>query len=128
MTYENKTINRYQLETSEFFSIIIEEKIIVTSSLMLLENSIRAGYNNSTNEHLEKLYTTADPTKAGSIFINLKDNSTIFSGLLKESTKVNPKQFANWVAVDFTTNQNALTLLAHFCRKNSHSPPKLTVS
>ncbi|MDT0540633.1 DUF3352 domain-containing protein [Croceitalea sp. P059] len=110
LTYENKTINKYQLETSEFFSIIIEEKIIVTSSLMLLENSIRAGYNNSTNEHLEKLYTTADPTKAASIFINLKDNSTIFSGLLKESTKVNPKQFANWVAVDFTTNQNALTL------------------
>lgn len=110
LTYENKTINKFKLETSEFFSIIIEERIIVTSSLMLLENSIRAGYDNSTNEHLEKLFTTADPTKAGSIFINLKGNSSIFSGLLKESTEVNPKQFANWVAVDFTTNQNALSL------------------
>ncbi|MDT0606892.1 ribonuclease HII [Croceitalea rosinachiae] len=109
LEYENRTIQKYQLETTDFYSTEEGGKIIVTSSLMLIENSIRTGFNNKPDRALQKLFDTADPTKAASLFINFTSNNNLLTGILKESSKVSPNNFADWVSVDFATDQNLLS-------------------
>lgn len=110
LTYENKTIQKYQVDSSDFFSIEVNNHIVVASSLMLLENSIRAGFDNQPAKDLQRLYNTTDPTKNVSLFLNFKNNSNLLSSTLRETSKSALNHFADWVSIDFTTNQNSLTL------------------
>ncbi|WP_350287845.1 ribonuclease HII [uncultured Croceitalea sp.] len=110
MTYENRTMKKIVLETSELFSYDIENKVLVSTSKMLLENAIRAGSANSHPESLEKLYGTSDPAKPASVFINLEDGANLIDSHFKAASKITSKNFSDWVALDINTSQNQLLL------------------
>ena len=104
LIYEDSTIKKYDLNGSTLFVFEIDEKIIVSSSQILLENFIRVGPNNVVSKKLKKLYNTIDETKSGAILLNLKRSNSILKSHLKETSSKNISLFADWISIDFNTN------------------------
>ena len=109
LTYENRKITKYEVNENDFYSTILNQKILLSSSQLLLENAIRADGKNPTSKALEKLIRTADPKKSASFFFNLQ-NKSLPSSTLKTPDEANFGLFADWISVDLSANQNEILL------------------
>ncbi|WP_136465786.1 ribonuclease HII [Flagellimonas onchidii] len=105
LTYETKSISKYTLEGTETFSMLVDDQLIVSSSMLLIENIARAKKNNPTNPLLEKLYQTATKSKSATLFMNLDEPSSLLSAQLKNDNS-DIISFADWISQDFSTNSN----------------------
>ena len=110
LSYENTSITGYQWEGTTFYTTLIEQKVVLSSSQLLLENAIRQGAGNSVPSSLQKLYDTADPNSPAAIFINLNRKNELVSAPLETKTKIDPDTFADWIALDIAAAQDALLL------------------
>lgn len=108
-TYENHQIIKYTIEELEFYSSTVSDGIYISSSQLLLENAIRSYGKNTAPITLKKLFETSDGVKPASLFFNLGSSSLLGSPLNKEKG-VNFNTFADWVSLDFTTNQGELLM------------------
>jgi len=108
-TYENQKVTKYEVENAEFFATTMSGKSILSSSQLLLENTIRMGGTNEVSQALEKLMATADLTKPASLFLNLKNN-TLLSSEFQNPAQTNFTVFADWVSADFAAKQDELLL------------------
>ncbi|MEM1258075.1 MAG: ribonuclease HII [Bacteroidota bacterium] len=109
LTYENKQITKYVVNGNEFYGTILNQKNILSSSQLLLENAIRVNGKNPVPKALQKLVRTADPTKSASFFFNLQNGSLPVS-TLKTKNEANIGLFADWISVDFSAKQNEMLL------------------
>lgn len=105
LTYQNKSIKKYSLEDYEVFSLSIDETIILSSSLMLIENLVRTHKINPINKTLKKLYYTSNLNKSATLFLNLDEPSSIISSQLKKENS-NIESFADWISLDFSANSD----------------------
>ncbi|GMN11245.1 hypothetical protein MTsPCn9_20500 [Croceitalea sp. MTPC9] len=105
-TYESSEVKKYSIDNNTLYSYQIEDKIIASSSQILLENFIRIGKNKSVPTKLAKLYSTTDNTKSASILINLKNGGNLLSSNLKSEDTIKLSSFADWISVDFSTESN----------------------
>lgn len=108
-TYEGTTISRYAFNTTAIFVHDVKGKVLISSSKMLLENTIRTAYKNQHPKALEKLMSTANPNKTAIVFINLKDGKTVFTNLIEQDEN-QIARFADWMALDINPNQNTILL------------------
>jgi hypothetical protein len=108
-TYENQKIIKYQVDESEYFGAVLDTKSILSSSQLLLENTIRTKGNNEVPKTLEKLMETADPVKPASLFLNLKNN-TLLTSETAEVKEAALNIFADWISADFEAKQDELLL------------------
>jgi len=106
LTYEDHELKKYTLKGNTLFTFSIDDKIIASSSQMLLENFIRIGKNKEVSGKLKKLFDTTDGTKSASFLINLKNSENLLSANLKKSAAINIDSFTDWISVDFSTNPN----------------------
>lgn len=106
LIYEDHELRKYTLEGNTLFVFNVDDKIIASSSKMLLENFIRIGKNKKVSSKLRKLFDTTDDTKSASILVNLKNGGSLLSSNLKKSTSLNISSFADWISVDLSTNSN----------------------
>ena len=106
LTYENREIKKYTIEGNTLFVFNTDDKILASSSQMLLENFIRIGKNNKVSSKLRKLFDTTNDAKSASVLINLKKGENLLSSNLKKSTSINIGSFADWISVDLSTNSN----------------------
>ncbi len=107
LQYEGTAITKYTLDGNEVFQMPNEKAIILSSSMLLMENMVRIKQNNPVNPTLEKLYETTAANKSGTIFMNLSENASLLS--LKEGTDTN-KPFSEWISLDFTANSDEVSL------------------
>lgn len=107
LTYQNKNITKYTIEDYEVYSMVVDNTIIVGSSLMLMENMARSN-NLKVNPTLKRLYDTAGPTKSATLFFNINEPSSILSSQLKENHN-GVKSFSDWVSVDFSANSDNIS-------------------
>lgn len=107
LAYQNKSITKYTIEGNEVYSMFEDDAIIMSSSLMLIENMARAN-STKVNSSLKRLYDTAGPTKSATLFFNLNEPSSILSSLLKENHD-GIKSFSDWVSVDFSANSDNIS-------------------
>ena len=89
LTYENREIKKYKIDTNILYAYQIDDKIIVSSSQILLENFVRTGRNEQVSKKLTKLYNATDDKKSASILINLKNGENLLSGNLKNEGSSN---------------------------------------
>ena len=108
--YEGHEIATYTIENTTLFVIEIDDKVVASSSRILLENFLRTKKDIVVPEKLQKLFDTTGDTKSASIFINLKNSNGLFSSYLKNDSKKSINNLADWVSVDFTTDSNITTL------------------
>nr|WP_299170172.1 ribonuclease HII [uncultured Allomuricauda sp.] len=105
LTYQNKNITKYTLEQQEVFSMQLDGKVIISSSLMLMENMVRTEKNNPVNPTLDRLYATSSEVKSATLFLNLDEPSSLFADQLKgEDNRI--ASFADWISVDFSANSD----------------------
>ncbi|WP_420320277.1 ribonuclease HII [Flagellimonas sp.] len=109
LSYQNKTITKYTLEGQEVYSMPLDKHIVIGSSLMLMENVVRAKKTNPVNANLERLYATSSQIKSATLFMNLDEPSSLFDGQLKDENN-NTSTFADWVSLDFSANSDNLVL------------------
>lgn len=105
LTYQNKKITKYTLEQQEVFSMQLDGKVIISSSLMLMENMVRTEKNNPVNPTLDRLYATSSEVKSATLFLNLDEPSSLFADQLKGEDNRIPS-FADWISVDFSANSD----------------------
>lgn len=109
-TYEHQETNKYELDGSVFYSTLLDDKLLVTSSELLLENLIRIKDSNEVPLNLQKLYETANSNKSASLFLNLDAGETFVTPSLTAENKGGVSLFSDWVSLDFNTNQDRLSL------------------
>ena len=109
-TYENNSINKYSVEGSSFFSTTIDQTTIISSSQVLLENSIRKTNEPSKNSRLKQLYKVSNSKKSATLFLNTKNSNALSSALLKENSGHKISNFSDWINLDFDIAQDHLNL------------------
>ncbi len=109
-SYENQETKKYELDGSVFYSTILENKLVVTSSQLLLENLIRIKNSNEVPRVLQKLYEAADSNKSASLFINLDAGEQFVTPELAIKNKGRVSLFSDWMSLDFNTDQDQLSL------------------
>lgn len=106
LTYENREVKKYILEDNILFVFELDDKIVASSSQILLENFIRIGKNKKVPNKLRKLFDTADNSKSASIIVNLKKGGGLLSTTLKNNDSKTVDAFADWISIDFNTDSN----------------------
>ncbi|KQC31166.1 hypothetical protein [Flagellimonas eckloniae] len=108
LTYQNKSIEKYRLDDYEVYSISLDRTMILSSSLMLIENMARAKPN-AVNNTLKKLYQTANQNKSATLFLNLDEpSSLVASQLNKDGNGI--ESFSDWISMDFSANSDNINL------------------
>lgn len=110
LSYQNSTITKYRFDGHEVFAVSHKDKIVVGSSLMLLENVLRADQHFDVPLILQKLYNAADATKSINLFLNVKQSGPLLASQLYTDSKIDIRNFAEWLSMDFTANQNQVSL------------------
>ena len=110
IAYENQNIGTYQIDESVFYSIKADQKIIVSSSQVLLENLIRNLGKSKTPAVLKRLYNTTNNARPATILLNLDKGTGAFLSLLKDNSKVSASSFSDWISVDFNANVDYMQL------------------
>jgi len=106
ITSKNLSYNSYKINNATFYSSSIDNAIIISSSLALLEDCINTSKTRATNTILEKLYTINNTEKAASIFINTQECDSLFSTELKDNITIKPSSFSDWISLDLNTGQD----------------------
>ncbi|MEJ1224112.1 ribonuclease HII [Sediminicola sp. 1XM1-17] len=108
LTYENSSINKYVVGGSTFFSTIIEQTTIISSSQVLLENSIRNAKEPFVNTSLKQLYKISNSNKSATLFLNTKNSNPLFNAVLRENSNYKFSNFSDWINLDFDIAQDHL--------------------
>lgn len=108
LTYEGSHVTKYELDGLELFSLQKNKDILMSSSMMLMENIIRVSENTPVDPTLKKLYEASSLDKSATIFINPSVNTSVLS--LKESSTTLENPFSSWVSLDFTANSDEINL------------------
>ncbi len=107
-TYENNSIKKYNVEGSSFFSTVIDQTAIISSSQVLLENSIRNTMEPTTNLRLKELYKISNSKKSATLFLNTRNGNSLASAILKENSRFKISSFSDWINLDFDIAQDHL--------------------
>ncbi len=109
LTYQNKAITKYTVDEKEVFGLLEDGKLILGSSLMLMENLVRAKSEVPINRTLQRLYNSSGTDKSATFFFNLEEPSSLLSAQLK-SNEENFETFGDWVSMDFSANSDNVSL------------------
>ncbi|ALM07952.1 ribonuclease HII [Sediminicola sp. YIK13] len=107
-TYQNNSIKKYNVEGSSFFSTIIGQTAIISSSQVVLENSIRNTMEPTTNLRLKELYKISNSKKSATLFLNTNNGNSLSSAILKENSSYKISNFSDWINLDFDIAQDHL--------------------
>ena len=91
LTYEGTKVTKYNVDGLDVYSVQKNDDILMSSSMMLIENIIRVSDNTATDRTLEKLYQASSPDKSATLFINPSGNTSLLS--LKEQSETNAPPF-----------------------------------
>ncbi|MCG2459818.1 ribonuclease HII [Flavobacteriaceae bacterium F89] len=110
LIYENFKIYKYVLDGSTFFSLVVDDRVVVSSSQILLENLIRSKGERIIDPTLEKLYRIANSDKPATIFINVKDANGLIHSVAKEGSTIDLSHFSDWISLDIDMGQDHIDL------------------
>ena len=106
--YEGTNITKYTLDGLEVFSLKKENDILMSSSMMLMENLIRTNENTLLDPTLKRLYQASSNDKSATLFMDPSGNTSLLA--LKEEHQNAKKPFSSWISLDFTANSDEVNL------------------
>ena len=108
VSYEGRNYNRYEIEQSTFFSIELDQQIILGSSLNLIDDIIDNINNSEIDPILNSLFETSNIDKSASIYLNLEQSNWMDDYVLKKDTAIRFSGFADWITFDLEPSQEFL--------------------
>ncbi len=109
IAFANSTFDQYTIEDLPFYSVVANQKAIISSSKTLLEK-LDGKFTTQQPETLKKLYAIANDDKPASIFINLNNSNSLIAAIAKENSKMMVSGFSDWISLDLKPNQKNLNL------------------
>ena len=106
--YESKTIKTYTIKGRKLFTTIIDSVFLISSSNLLIENSIRSNEKTNIDDEFYKLYNTSQKNAIATLFINHNKSDIHLKGILSDKFLSTFKNFSEWSAVDIAANQNEI--------------------
>lgn len=110
ISYEGKSYEKYIVEGTVFFSTVMNDKIIVSSAQMLIENILRNEKDLAIDESLNKLYQIANNQSSANIFINTNKSNPLLTHILADGHRADIAKFTDWISLDFNTNKDHIKL------------------
>ena len=110
VTFEGRTYSRYEIEQSTFFSIELDEHIILGSSLNLINAIINNANLTEIDPVLNSLFQTSNMDKSASIYLNLEQSNWMGDYILNQDSSIQFSGFADWVTFDIEPSQDYLKL------------------
>ena len=108
VTFEGRNYNRYEIGQSTFFSIELNQQIILGSSLKLID-AVISNYNTSEIDPvLNSLIETSNIDKSASIYLNLNQSNWLDDYVLKKDSTLQFSGFADWITFDIEPSQDFL--------------------
>ena len=107
--FANVTFEKFTIDDAIFYSIESGDKIIISSSKLLLEQ-LNKSNKPFHSEVLQKLYGTSNVTKPASILIDLNGINTSLKSKLNENSEVDVSGFSDWISLDLDQNNKNLHL------------------
>ena len=108
--YEGQNIDTFQIDESVFYNLKTDQKIIISSSQILLENLVKNLGQSIIPSVLERLYATANKARPASIFLNLDKGNGALLPFLKEHSKTSTSDFSDWVSLDLSIGHDYMQL------------------
>ncbi|TMM52227.1 ribonuclease HII [Maribacter algarum] len=109
LKFANSTFDKYTVENVSFYTLITSQKVIISSSKLLLEQLDGAAAT-KLPETLQKLYNITGKNKPASIFINLNTGNRLLSNIFKEESEIKTSGFSDWIALDVNNTSKSLNL------------------
>ena len=110
IAYDGAEIKKLSINSDVFFTTIIDNVFIVSSSRLLAENIVRQRNINDTaiDETFYKLYETSDAKKSATVFIN-NEKADVMSGILfEDNISKYIRDFADWTTVELSVLPDAI--------------------
>lgn len=108
--YENEIIKSYSIKNKKLFTTVIDSVFLVSSSNLLIENSIRNYRKSKADKSFLKLYNTSQKNAIATLFIDHKISDIHLKGIVNDKLLKTFKNFGEWSAFDIATNQNEIKL------------------
>ena len=107
--YEKKEYKSFILNNVKLYSYILSDVNLVSSSQLLIENSIRNGVL-TPDPILVKLYNSSESSKTASVFLHTEGKTSWIKTLLNEKTQTAIPNFSNWYALDIESSSDKIVL------------------
>lgn len=108
--YAGKNIDKYTLGETIFFVSVFEDKIIVSSTRILIENLIQNERQLSLDPSLSRLYQIANDQNSATVFINTDKGKSILAPILANDRHLDISRFSDWISLDMDTDKDHLRL------------------
>ncbi|MFK7814469.1 MAG: ribonuclease HII [Maribacter sp.] len=105
----NSTLDKYTIDNVSFFSLVTNQKVLISSSKSLLEN-LEDNANVQRPETLRKLFKITNKLKPASIFVNMNTSNSLLSTITKKDSEIRVSGFSDWISLDLNNNQKNLSL------------------
>lgn len=107
----NPSINKVTTKETSFYTVIINNIFIASSSQLLLENSVREKESRFSNEkNFIKAYNASTDNTIASILIKGSEAGSLWSSLLPKTTHNGFKNAFSWVQTDLDLSKKGLKL------------------
>ncbi len=106
---ENDTIRRYVIGATQIFARLVENDLLLGSSLEALLANGKLPGNYELNTAFEKAYRSSDQGKAISLFINLKKKDSLVTSFINDLPGIDFSRLNEWTSFDILGRKNQLT-------------------
>ncbi|MFD0798653.1 ribonuclease HII [Maribacter chungangensis] len=110
LQHKDFDIKKYTVEGHDFFTIKLNGKEVLSSSITILKELISSFTTRNTNQQLAKFYRVSDPSKLAHLWINLNYSDVLLQYLTETRTAPLPSGFADWLFLDISLGNEGLFL------------------
>ena len=109
IAFANTTLDKYTIDNSSFYSLITNQKVIISSSKLLLEK-LEKNISVPRPKSFEKLFQITNKNKPATVFLNMNNSNSLLSTLTKEKSKLQFTGFSDWISLDINDKRTNLNL------------------
>lgn len=110
LEYKDFKIKKYTVQGHEFYTSIISDQEVLSSSISSLEQLMTRIDKRVVNQQLIKFNRVSDLSKLGHLWINLNNSDVLLQYLTRENGKLLPSDFADWLFLDISLDNDGLFL------------------
>jgi len=110
LDYKNSAYKKYEVDDSSFYTLLLNDNLIISSSELLLNSTIENSGKNLKPQTLQKLYKIANDAKPATIFIDLDQSDPFVFSWMKDNVGTNIAEFSDWASLDIDINDEYINL------------------
>ncbi len=108
LDYQDRTITKYTIEGNSFFSGMVEDLVVMSTSEAGLKRALNRQGQSEIDPIFKKLYDSSDPRQPATLFVNFNQSDSLTSTFAKPEARSAISRLAQWVALDIDGKETQL--------------------